>query len=127
MCTKSCLRRHYQKQHVKQFQTLLKSSQKHLYHICWSLWKKLSLKKSLLAICKILGPFVNTLTTDEKNSLLNRNNLTQPIQMQLSKKEKSFCQFLSEFIKSITNFKIFDKKDDYGLFIFGNTYCKRCG
>ena len=47
--------------------------------------------------------------------------------MQLSKKEKSFCQFLSEFIKSITNFKIFDKKDDYGLFIFGNTYCKRCG
>ena len=78
-------------------------------------------------ICKILGPFVNTLTTDEKNSLLNRNNLTQPIQMQLSKKEKSFCQFLSEFIKSITNFKIFDKKDDYGLFIFGNTYCKRCG
>ena len=44
----------------------------------------------VLGICKILGLFVNTLNPDEKYSLLNRENLTQPIQMQLSTKEKNF-------------------------------------
>ena len=40
---------------------------------------------SLLVIYKILGVFVNTLTLDDKYSLLNSENLRQPIQMQLSK------------------------------------------
>ena len=40
----------------------------------------MSWKKSLLVICKILGLFINTLTADDKYSLLNRDNLTQPIQ-----------------------------------------------
>ena len=35
-------------------------------------------------ICKILVLFVNTLTADEKYSLINRENLTEPDQMQLS-------------------------------------------
>ena len=56
----------------------------HLYYLYWSSWRLLSWKKSLLVICKILGLFVNTLTADEKYSLLNRDNLMQPIQMQLS-------------------------------------------
>ena len=38
-------------------------------------------------ICKIIALFLNTLTTD-KYSLLNRDNLSQPILMQLSKKQK---------------------------------------
>ena len=40
---------------------------------------------SLLVIYKILGVFVNTLTLDDKYSLLNSENLRQTIQMQLSK------------------------------------------
>ena len=40
----------------------------------------MSWKKSLLVICKILGLFINTLTADDKYSLLNRDNLMQPIQ-----------------------------------------------
>ena len=32
--------------------------------------------------------FVNTLTTDDKYSLLDRDNLKQPIEMQLSQKER---------------------------------------
>ena len=32
----------------------------------------------------------NTLTVDDKIYLLNRHNLTQPIQMQLSKKQKNY-------------------------------------
>ena len=37
--------------------------------------------------------FVHILTTDDKYSLLSRDNLRQPIQMQLSPKEKTFFQF----------------------------------
>ena len=42
----------------------------------------------LLVICEILGHFVNTLTPDDKYSLRNIEPLLQPIQTQLSKKQK---------------------------------------
>ena len=63
-------------------------------------------------IHKILTLFVNTLTVDEKDYLLNRDNLTQPIQMQLSQKQKTFSEFFFAFLKSILNFKHLPKKDD---------------
>ena len=61
---------------------------------------------------KILRLFVNALTADDKHYLLNRDNLTQPIQMQLSQKQKTFSEFFFAFLKSILNFKHFPKKDD---------------
>ena len=48
------------------------------------------LKKSLLVICKIPRLFINTLSADGKYSLFNGDNLMQPIQMQLSEKQKTF-------------------------------------
>ena len=63
-------------------------------------------------IHKILRLFVNTLTVDDKHYLLNRDNLTQPIQMQLSEKQKTFSQFVFAFLKSILNFKHLPKKDE---------------
>ena len=63
-------------------------------------------------IHKILGVFVNTLTVDDKHYLLNRDNLTQPNQIQLSQKEKAFSQFFFEFLKSMLNYKHLLKKDD---------------
>ena len=66
----------------------------------------------MLVLCKILRLFVNTLTADDKYSLLNRDNLTQPIQILLSQKQKTFSQFLSSFFKSTLNFEHFQKKDD---------------
>ena len=36
---------------------------------------------------------VNTFTADDKYSLLNRDNLTQPIQMHLYGKQKTFSEF----------------------------------
>ena len=66
----------------------------------------------MLVLCKILGLFVNTLTADDKYSLLNRDNLTQPIQILLSQKQKTFSPFLSSFLKSTLNFEHFQKKDD---------------
>ena len=48
-------------------------------------------------IYKILGLFVDTLTTDDKYSFLNRDNLIQSIQMKLSKKQKPFFDFFLHF------------------------------
>ena len=72
--------------------------------------KYLHLKKSLLVIDKILRLFNSTLTADDKHYLLNRDNLAQPIQMQLSQKQKTFSQFFFAFLKAILNYKHFAKK-----------------
>ena len=66
----------------------------------------------MLVLCKILGLLVNTLTDDDKYSLLYRDNLTQQIQILLSQKPKTFSQFFSRFLKSTLNFSHFQKKDD---------------
>ena len=69
-------------------------------------------KKSLLVIYKILRPFVHTLAVNDNHYLLNRDNLTQTIQIQLSQKQKILSQFFFAFLKSILNFKHLPKKDD---------------
>ena len=74
-------------------------------------WRQLNFKKSLLVICKIWRLFPNTLSADGKYSLLNRDNLTQPIQMQLSRKQKTFSEFFSAFLKASLNFNIFKEKE----------------
>ena len=63
-------------------------------------------------IRKILRLFVNTLTVNDKHYLPNRDNLTQPIQIELSQKQKIFSEFFFAFLKSILNFKHLPKKDD---------------
>ena len=45
-------------------------------------------------------------------SLLNRGNLTQPIQMQLSQKQQTFSQFFPAFFKTALNIEHFPKKED---------------
>ena len=63
-------------------------------------------------IQKILRLFVNTLTVNDKHYVINRDNLPQPIQMELSQKQKLFSQFFFAFLKSILNFKPLPMKDD---------------
>ena len=53
---------------------------------------------------------VNTLSADDKYSLLNRDNLKQRFQMQLSQKSKAFSQFFFGFLKSTLNLELFRKK-----------------
>ena len=69
-------------------------------------------KKPLLVSCKTLEVFVNTLTADDKYSLLNRDNLKEPIHTQLSQKPKTFSECFFEFSKSTLKFKSLPKKDD---------------
>ena len=65
----------------------------------------------LLVIYKILSLFLNTLTVNDRYYLFNRDNLTQPIQMQLSEKKETFSEFFFAFLESILNFKHLPKKD----------------
>ena len=102
----------FKKQHGKCTQTLLKCQGPLIYHIYWSLLRQLSYKTSLLVICKISRLFINTLSADCKYSLFNRDNLARPIQMRVSRKQKTFSDFFSAFLKSNLNFEHFQKKKD---------------
>ena len=50
--------------------------------------KDVALEEVSFSDTKILMVFVNTLKVDEKHYLLNRDNLRQPIQTELSRKRK---------------------------------------
>ena len=52
-------------------------------------------RKSLLVIDKFLRLLVNTLRADDKNYLLNRENLLERIQLELSQKQKTFSECFS--------------------------------
>ena len=65
---------------------------------------------------QMVGLLLNTLPADEEYPVLNRDNLTIPIQKQLSQKQKTFSEFFSAFLKSRSNFEHFDKKDDLHRF-----------
>ena len=109
---KCCFPLPLDKEHGKRAQTLFKSAQRHVHHIYGSLERRLSWKNSLLGICKILRLFATIFTADDKYSLRNRDNLKQPIQMQLCQQQKSFAQFVSAVSKSGLIFQTFRKNDD---------------
>ena len=60
----------------------------------------------------IVRLFVNGLIVDVKYYMLNRDNLTQSIEMQLTQKQKKFDQLFFAILKAILNFEPFVKKDD---------------
>ena len=72
----------------------------------------MSWKKSILVLCKILRLFLNTFTADDNYSLLNRDNLTQPIQILLPQIQNAFSQFFSAFLKATLNIQPSETKDD---------------
>ena len=64
----------------------------------------------------------------DKCSLPNRDNLMQPIHMQLSEKVKTFSGFFNAFSKSRLSFEYFQKKDDaHSLFISEAIACEKRG
>ena len=74
---------------------------------------------SVLVVSKILRPFVNALTADDKCSLDKRELLKKAIQIQLSKELKTFSIFFVAVPKSLLNFEHLLKKDEpHSLCIF---------
>ena len=110
MSKKSSFRGRFDKQHGKRAESLLKSPSQHIFRIQSSIPTQLSWKNSLLLTSQTLGTLVSTLTDDEKYPLLKRDNLTVPIQMQFSYKDKRFSNFFTAFLKSRQNFEHFEQK-----------------
>ena len=118
MSKKSCFSGCIGKQYGKHSQALLKYVSKHLYRIHCSLERKFCSKKFPLLTRYVLGLLINTLAPDEKYPVLNRNNLTLPIRMQLSQKQKPFSQFFAAFLKFRLIFEHFEKKKTLRAFLF---------
>ena len=78
------LKTSFDSQHVKRFQTLVKSSWEHFYHIFSSLWAEIIWKTSPCFKFGIIGFFVNRSTPDYKYPVPDCENLPFPIQIQLS-------------------------------------------
>ena len=118
MSKKSRFRACLDKQYGKRAQALLQYASQHLYLIHWYLARKLCLEKFLLLTWHILGPLFNTFAGDEKYLVLQRDNLTIPIQMQLSEKKITFSQFIAAFLKFRLSFEHFEKKNTLRAFLF---------
>ena len=110
MSRKSSFRGPFDKWHGKQAETLLELERQHLYHIYWSLGRQFRLRKHLWVIWKILGLFVNPFTVNDKYCLLNRGDLLQHFQIQLSKKQKVLSECFLDFLNLNPIFIIFEKK-----------------
>ena len=74
--------------------------------------KVIALEKVSFSDIQIRKTVFNTLIAHNKQYLLNRDNLTKPIQMGLSQKQKTFSKLFVAILKSILNFKHIPKKDD---------------
>ena len=90
---------------------------------CWNLnditfrrllisMKTIKSGKSLLVMCKVLKLFGKAFTGHDEYSFLNRDNLTQPNEMQLSQKQKDFYQIFSWFSEFYIKFCTFSEKED---------------
>ena len=67
--------------------------------------KVIELQKSLLDTWKFFRPFLNTLTAEDKYSLISKDKWMVTIRMHLSQKENIFSQFFSAFFESALNFE----------------------
>ena len=78
----------------------------------------MELQKSLLEMWKFFSRFFNTLTADDKFSLIRRDNWMQTIKMHLPHKQKIFSEFFSAFFKFALNFEHFQKKMTLIAYVF---------
>ena len=80
--------------------------------------KVIELEKSLLVTWNVLRLFVNTLTADDKYSLISRENSMQTIQRYLPEKENMFSDWFSAFLESAWNFEYFQRKMTLVAYVF---------
>ena len=70
----------------------------------------------------------NTLTAIDKCPVRDSENLSSPIQIQLSFKRKTLIDFFIPFLEYALNFKPFEKKGDgHSYFLPEITDCERVG
>ena len=62
------------------------------------------------------------MAADEKYPVLNRDNLTIPIETQLYEKQKNFFELAAAFLRSRLNFKCFKKKIFWSYILYFQSY-----
>ena len=80
--------------------------------------KVIELQKLLLDTGKFFRPFLNTLTANDKYSLISKDKWMQTIQMHLSQKQKIFSQFIHAFFETALKFEHFQKKMTLIAYVF---------
>ena len=80
--------------------------------------KVIELQKSLLDTGKFFRPFLNTLTADDRYSLISKKKWMETIQMHLSQKPKIFSELFGAFFESVLNFQHFQKKVTLIAYVF---------
>ena len=80
--------------------------------------KVIELQKSLLDRRKFFRPFLNTLTANDKYSLISKDKWMQTIQMLLSQKQNIFPEFFSSFFQFALYFEHFQKKMTLIAYVF---------
>ena len=86
MDTWACFLKPCGSERVNESLKLLKSAEKNFYYTFSSLWDKLSQERLFLIRFEISGLLVNTLSDNCEFSRSNRDNLSLPIEIKLSKK-----------------------------------------
>ena len=104
------LKTSFDSQHVKRFQTLVKSSWEHFYHIFSSLRGEMIWKISPWLKFEMIELFVNTWTANYKYPVPDCDNLPFCIQIQLSEKQNTFSRIFIPLMESPSNFEHFQKK-----------------
>ena len=72
----------------------------------------MELQKSLLETLKFFSRFLNTLTADDKYSLISRDNWMETTEMHLSQKQNVFFLILFLTFRIWIKFRKFSKKDE---------------
>ena len=72
---------------------------------------------SALVTSEIFRLFVNTLSTDDKNSRRYIQIFWEKLQTPLSQKGKAFCPFLIAFLECAINLEHSEKKEEYPTLI----------
>ena len=80
--------------------------------------KVIELQKSLLDTWKFFRPFLNTLTPDDKYSLISKDKWMLSIRMHLSQKTKIFSELFFAFLESVLNFEHFQKNITLIAYVF---------
>ena len=80
--------------------------------------KVIELQKSPLDTWKFFSSFLNTLTANDKYSLISKDKWMQTIQMHFSEEQKIFSEIFSVFFESALNFEHFQKKMTLIAYVF---------
>ena len=80
--------------------------------------KVIELQKSLVDTWKLFKPFLNTLTADDRYSLISKNKWMETIQMYLSQKPNTFSELFFAFFEFVLNFEHFQRKMTLIAYVF---------